>query len=136
MGQLFTTVMGRGETDGEATIFNVQGPKGASFPTATLAGAAVGFWVLDGSLRVTLDGSEQLLVPGDFAYAPPGCRWSYTMASHFTRVHVIASPSAFDDFLAAAGEPYPYYVFPSPELPEYDRDQLAATAASYGIEFV
>jgi quercetin dioxygenase-like cupin family protein len=136
MSQLFTLIMRSEETDGQAAIFHAQGPKGASFPTTRHVEASVGLWVLDGMLHVTLDGEEHLLVPGDFAYAPPGCAWSYRMGSHFTQLHAIVAPAGFEGFLSAAGEPYPYYVFPTYEVAPHDLDELGAAAAGHGIAFI
>lgn len=88
------------------------------------------------AVKATLDGSEQLLIPGDFAYAPPGCPWSYEIQSHCTQLHAVVLPAAFDDFLLAAGEPSPHCVFPSPEIPPDDLAQRDATVVEYGIPLV
>jgi quercetin dioxygenase-like cupin family protein len=116
LDQLFTVMMGAAETDGKAAIFHAQGPKGAGFPPVTDPTRSFGIWVLDGVLALTLDGVAHSLVPGDFAYAPADCVWSYVMGSHFTQIHVISTPAGFEELLAGAGTPYEHYVFPGNEL--------------------
>jgi len=114
--QLFTLLMRGAESAGRAAVIHAQGPSGAGLPTVADRSASFGFWVLDGVLALTLDGASHRLTPGDFAYAPPGCAWSYTMCSHFTQVHLITTPSGFEDVLRSHGSAYPHYVFPTRTL--------------------
>jgi quercetin 2,3-dioxygenase len=114
--QLFTLLMRGSESDGQAAVFHAQGPRGAALPPISDQHASFGIWVLDGLLSVVLDGAPHELAPGDFAYVPPGCPWSYVMRSHFTNVHLITTPAGFDELLADLGAPYPHYIFPTREL--------------------
>lgn len=134
--QLFTFLMRGEEIARQAAIFHAQGPKGAACPTHVHADASVGIWVLDGRLLLTLDGEEHVLIPGDFAYAPPGCPWSYTMDSHFTQIHAIVTPAGFERLIARAGEPYPYYVFPTHVVSPPSLDVLSEAAQGLDIQFL
>lgn len=124
--QLFTRLMRGAETAGQAAVFHIQGPQGAELPTISDERASFGIWVLDGVLSLALDGTRHELVPGDFAFVPAGCPWSYTMRSHFTNVHVITTPAGFDELLAGAGTPYPHYVFPTRALAGVPEELRAA----------
>jgi quercetin dioxygenase-like cupin family protein len=134
LDQLFTLLLRGAETDGQAAIFHAQGPRGAGFPPVTDARSSFGIWVLDGVLELTLDGAAHTLVPGDFAYAPVGCIWSYAMASHFTQIHVVVTPSGFEELLRRSGTAYPHYVFPSHELTPGIPEAMRAAADELGIQ--
>jgi quercetin dioxygenase-like cupin family protein len=133
LDQVFTSIMRSEESDGQAALFHAQGPKGAVFPAHHHDETSVGIWVLDGALKLTIDDEQHVLIPGDFAYVPPGCVWSYVMGSHFTQLHVIATPAGVERLFARASEPYPHYVFPSHVVTEPDLGRLAEAAE--GLDF-
>ncbi len=56
-------------------IMEVQ-PGGGSDRPETETGVEGAIFVMEGRLRLVLDGREHALGPGGFAYLPPGCRWS------------------------------------------------------------
>jgi len=128
LDQLFTVLMRSEESDGQAAIIHALGPLGAAFPPHRHDATTVGIWVLDGALNVMIDGEPHSLMPGDFAYLPAGCVWSYEMGSHYTQLHLIATPAGIEQLCTRASESYAHYMFPSNVVTGADSARLVELA--------
>jgi (S)-ureidoglycine aminohydrolase len=51
-------------------------PGGGSERPEPDSGAEAGLFVVEGSLTLSVEGTEHVLAPGGFAYIPPGVRWA------------------------------------------------------------
>jgi quercetin dioxygenase-like cupin family protein len=87
-----------------------------------------GFYVLDGELRVSLYGREQILSAGDFLYIPGGTLHGFAGASDVaTRVLIFAAPPHADDFFRDAHREVR-------ELPR-DLEKVPEIGERHGIHF-
>ncbi|MBT9383976.1 (S)-ureidoglycine aminohydrolase [Pseudooceanicola sp. CBS1P-1] len=59
-------------------------PGGGAATPEPDAGAEGVLFVVDGTLTLTLEGTEHALTPGGYAFLPPGARWSVTNATEAT----------------------------------------------------
>jgi quercetin 2,3-dioxygenase len=89
--------------------------------------------VVEGRLRVTLDGEEHVLVRGDTASIPAGTEHAYTGDGHYTKVLTMSTPGGLERLIATAGSPTDEHVFgPAGEV---DVDALRAAAAEVDVVF-
>ena len=123
-GQLQTALVTAAETDGQISMFTVEAPKGAPFPTHAHERTHEAIFVIEGRLRVWLDGEEYLLTRGDCASIPAGCEHTYASESHYTKWVDMSSPGRIEEIYAGAGEATDAHVFPDTEPAGFDLDRL------------
>lgn len=104
-GMLVTALCTGAETEGKLAMLTVEVPRGASVPAHIHERTTEGLYVLDGGLRLTLDGTEQLLMAGDYASIPPGTAHRWEAATFFTKAIVMSTPGGLDQLPARLGEP-------------------------------
>lgn len=95
------------------------------------------FQVLQGELRMVVDGRELRARAGDTLAVPPGAVHSYCVESAEGAVFVTVTRGPFEAFVRAIARPaerveLPAFTPPSPQ----DIERLAAVAGQYGIQFV
>jgi quercetin dioxygenase-like cupin family protein len=89
--------------------------------------------VLDGELRVVLDGDEHLAGAGTVAVLPQGVPHAYVVTSAEARFLTLHNPGGFERFAAEVGEPAQALTLPpEPEGPP-DLAAVTAIAARHGI---
>jgi hypothetical protein len=94
------------------------------------------FLVLEGELRVEVDGQARAAGAGAVAFLPRGLPHAFVVTSPRARYLTIHTPTGFDQFAIAAGASVgPTGAPPVGELP-LDSAALAALAAEYGIEIL
>lgn len=92
------------------------------------------WYVLEGELTVNLAGETRRCGPGEWAYGPPGVAHTHEVTSETpARLLEVNSPSGFEDFVAAAGEPADELALPSDPQ---DLSRAIALAPDHGIELV
>jgi quercetin dioxygenase-like cupin family protein len=123
-GQLQTALVTAAETDGQISMFTVEAPKGPPFPTHAHERTHEAIFVIEGRLRVWLDGEEYLLTRGDCASIPAGCEHTYASESHYTKWVDMSSPGRIEEIYAGAGEATDAHVFPDTEPAGFDLDRL------------
>jgi quercetin dioxygenase-like cupin family protein len=128
--QLFTGA----ETDGKVAMTVVEGPRGATTPDHRHGSSNEGIYVLDGRVRLRVEGGERELIGGDYAEVPPGTLHGHAIESDFARLAVIHGPAGPERLAELAGEVAAQRVFP-PQGPAPDADRLRAAAADTGTEF-
>jgi quercetin dioxygenase-like cupin family protein len=128
--QLFTGA----ESDGKVAMTVVEGPRGASTPAHRHTTANEGIYVLDGRVRLRVEGEESELIGGDYAEIPPGTEHGHTIESDFARLAVIHGPAGPERLAELAGEVAEQQVFP-PHAAAPDQGRLGEAAASAGTEF-
>ena len=89
--------------------------------------------VVEGRLRVTLDGEEHVLTRGDTASIPAGTEHAYAGDGHYTKVLTMGTPGGLERLIATAGSPTEEHVFgPAGGA---DLDALRAAAAEVDVVF-
>ena len=135
---LVTVLLSGDETDGQFGVFTLEAPRGEAIPVHRHADVHEIFFVLDGHIRVFVEGTDgertdRLLTPGDFGYVPAGLRHSFRVESHRSKCLGV-NTGGFERFFAAAGRrtdervpPVPHHI-PAPE-------HLQRAAREYRNEF-
>ena len=110
-GGLATVLCGAAQTDGQVSMLTLELPRGAGMPAHRHARANEGIYVLEGSLRVTLDGAEHRLGTGDYVSIPPGTEHSWEGDAFFTKALVSSAPGGIEALIERAGEPTELHMF-------------------------
>ena len=93
------------------------------------------FYVLSGGAEFHCDGERFTAGPGDFVLLPAGLPHTFVVdAAEPMRALQITTPSGFEDFAAAVGEPARARVLPAP--PVIDPAALGHAAAVHSIELL
>lgn len=91
--------------------------------------------MISGTARFSCDGVELSAARGDFVLLPAGLTHTFVVGpSEPLRVFQITTPSGFESFAAAAGEPARDRRLPDPG--PIDAVALARTAGAHGIEIL
>ncbi len=88
--------------------------------------------VIEGRLRVVLDGTEHVLTRGDTASIPAGTEHSYSGDGHYTKVLTMSAPGGLERLLMGAATEE--HIFGTST--ELDLDALHAAAADLDVTFV
>lgn len=124
-------------TDGEYVVMDMLVPPGFENGLHTHDPSEV-FHVIDGEIRLHVDGEDELLGPGSAGYVPAGMVHGFeNRADDVSRVIAVMSPGGAERFFDAAGEPSADRSLPAPmELGEEELQALFATGEEYGFEFL
>jgi quercetin 2,3-dioxygenase len=133
-GQVSFQLMTGAESGGALGMTVTEGPRGPFTPAHTHTSTHEALYVLDGRLRVVLDGDEYLLTRGDFVSVPAGVEHAYAMDGHLTRFASIVAPAGIERFFEVAGRVSEHRIFPE-QAPATDPERLAAAAAELDIAF-
>jgi quercetin dioxygenase-like cupin family protein len=135
----FLGVLTRIRIDGAATggalsVLEHREERGHATPLHRHDVADETFLMIEGTLRVEVDGETYTAGAGVTAFLPRKRSHRFIVTSptaHFLTLH---TPAGFEDFIGAAGKP----VVPGDNPPEVGPDsaELAKLAASYGIEIL
>lgn len=133
-GQLQTLVVGFEQTRGALTMTTVEMPKGPGLPAHAHERTHEALMVLEGRLRLSLDGDEHVLTRGDTASIPAGCEHAYGGDGHYTKMLTMSAPGGLERLIAAAGTATDEHIFaPSAAV---DLDALRAAAAELDVVLV
>lgn len=128
-------LIGGEQTDGEFSLAELTGRRGDMPPLHVHHRDHEAFHVLEGELSLFV-GDRHLVVPaGRAALGPRGIPHTYRVESEIARWLVISTPSGFEQFLRAAGEPAERDELP-PQGRGADPERLARLAAEEGIEIL
>jgi quercetin dioxygenase-like cupin family protein len=110
-GGLATVLCGAAQTDGQISMLTLELPRGAGMPAHRHTRASEGIYVLEGSLRVTLDGTEHRLGTGDYVSIPVGTEHSWEGDAFFTKALLNFAPGGIEQLLERAGERTELHMF-------------------------
>jgi quercetin 2,3-dioxygenase len=109
--------------------------KGTGLPAHLHEQTYESLMVIEGRLRVVLDGAEHVLTRGDTASIPAGTEHSYSGDGHYTKLLTMSAPGGLEKLIATAGDATQEHIF-SAAPAELDLDALRAAAAGLDISFV
>jgi quercetin 2,3-dioxygenase len=112
----------------------VEMPKGPGLPAHVHERTYESLMVLEGRVRVILDGDEQVLTRGDTASIPSGTVHSYAGDGHYTKVLTMSAPGGLEGLIAVAGQPTGEHIF-SADAGVLDLDALRAAATDLDVSF-
>jgi quercetin 2,3-dioxygenase len=133
-GQLQTLLVGAEQTSATTTMTVLEMPKGPGLPAHVHERTHEVLMVVEGRLRVVLDGEEHLLARGDTASIPAGTEHAYTGDGHYTKVLAMSAPGGLEKLIARAGAETAAHIFGEPS--EVDLDALREAAAELDVTFV
>ncbi len=123
------------ETGGAFAQVETDDPLGGAPPVHIHHNEEETFYVLDGEVSVFVDGHEERLATGDYAFVPRGVPHAYLVRSERARMLVSFSPAGFEQAFVELGVPSADgtqpadEVFPGPE-------EAGRVFAAYGCEIV
>lgn len=100
-----TVLLAADQPQGGFTLLRQLMPGGGGPPTHVHERAAQGFYVLEGELKITIDGHTSTAGAGAAFWIPPGTPHTYDIVSETARVLDLYSPGGFDDRLAFLATP-------------------------------
>ena len=110
-GQLQTLLVGAEQSSGTMTMTTVELAKGPGLPAHVHERTYESLMVLEGRLRVVLDGEEHVLTRGDTASIPAGTEHAYAGEGHYTKVLTMSAPGGLEKLIATAGAATDEHVF-------------------------
>jgi len=136
LGALIRIRVGADATGGRLAVVEHQAERGLGSPVHRHHVDEETFLVLEGELRVGVDGQARSAGAGAVAFLARGLPHAFVVTSPQARYLTIHTPAGFDQFTIAAGTSVdPTCTAPAGELPP-DPAALAAMAVSYGIEIL
>ena len=126
LGELIQIRAGADATGGRLAIVEHQAERGLASPVHRHRVDDETFLVLEGELRVEVDGQARAAGAGAVAFLPRGLPHAFVVTSPQARYLTIHTPAGFDQFAIAAGT----------SVDATDSAALAAMAAEYGIEIL
>lgn len=129
IGMLVQIRLGGPATAGRLAILEHHGERGHGSPVHRHDSDDETFFVLDGELRVEVDGESQTAGAGAVAFLPRRLSHAFVITSPQARYLTFHTPAGFDDFVLSAG------TADQTELPP-DPASLATLARRYNIEIL
>lgn len=117
-------------------VLEHQGEPGYSSPVHRHLADEETFFVLDGEVRVEVDGEVHAAGAGAVAFLPRQLPHALVVTSPQAQFLTLHTPAGFDRFTLAAGTPVTETATMAPDKLPPDSGVLAAMASSYGIEIV
>ena len=129
---LFTFKATADETDHAFTLFEEISQRGKVTPLHLHPTADETFWVIDGQIRVSVDGVERTVEAGGIASVPRGMPHAVMVTSETARVLTIITPGCkeLEMFFRDAGEPATQRALP-PSVP-LPMERIRAAAVRHG----
>jgi mannose-6-phosphate isomerase-like protein (cupin superfamily) len=135
LGNLVTLKATGASTRGRLTVAEFVNPAGFAPPLHRHLEEDEMFYVLSGTAEFRCDSEVLQAGPGDFVLLPVGLPHTFIAgAAEPLRVLQITTPSGFEDFAAAAGEPARERRLPDPG--QVDPAMLGHAAARHAIELL
>jgi quercetin dioxygenase-like cupin family protein len=121
-------------TNGQLAIVEVTEPPGAEAPLHVHHREDEGFYVLDGSVTITVGDKTTELAPGDFAFGPRDIPHRYTVGPDGCRMLFICTPGGFEKLVTEMSRPAEALTLPPPSAEEPDWEHVGTVAAANGCE--
>ncbi|WP_027487313.1 cupin domain-containing protein [Allorhizobium undicola] len=133
-GHLVTQVLSPKASEGSLDMRTIEAGQGAAMPACRHGQAHLTLYVLQGTLRLTLNGQPHELRPGDFANIPAGTIYATEVASHSARWIASASKDKALSLWDALGTKAEAFSFVAGKL---DTAQMTGTPdATSDFEFI
>ena len=135
LNTLTITKVTSGDSQGQLSIVDHRVPPGFAPPPHIHHHSDEAFLILDGDFTGFCGHQHWAAGPGCLVFLPRGLPHGFTVSPAGPgRAIIVVSPSGFDDFVAAAGEPAQQLRLPDPVPP--DPARLAQLAAAHGIQIL
>jgi quercetin dioxygenase-like cupin family protein len=121
-------------TNGQLAIVEVTEPPGAEAPLHVHHREDEAFYVLDGSVTITVGDKTIELAAGGFAFGPRDIPHRYTVGPDGCRMLFICTPGGFEKLVTEMSRPAEALTLPPPSAEEPDWEHVGAVAAANGCE--
>lgn len=137
LGSLVRIRIDTDATNGELAVLEHRGERGYGSPLHLHHADDETFFVLDGELRVEVDGHTRSAGAGTVAFLPRQLSHAFVVTSAEARFLTLHTPAGFDAFTRAAGTPGdPHSSTPPAGLTQPDPAALRTLAKNYGIDII
>ncbi|MHC1558973.1 cupin domain-containing protein [Actinomycetospora sp. C-140] len=136
LGALVRVRTGGEATGGSLAVLEHRGERGYSSPLHRHTRDEETFLVLDGELRVEVDGAASAAGPGTAAVLPRNLPHAFVVVSPEARFLTIHTPAGFDAFTLAVGQEAVSLDAPPADAPPPDPAELTRVAARFGLEIL
>ena len=136
LGGLSRIRAGGDATGGHLAVLEHQAERGYGTPLHRHRTEEETFLVLEGALRIEVDGQARAAGAGAAAFLPPRLPHAIVVTSPQARFLTIHTPAGFDKFVLAVGTPVEATTAPPVDEVPPDPAAFAALAAGYGIEII
>ena len=133
-GSLLTITASAADTGGDYTLLDCTWPANVGVPLHVHYEEDEGFYVLEGSVSITVGDDVVELTPGQHAYGPRGIPHRFDIGPEGCRMVWILTPGGFEDFVEEASVPAQALTTAPPEiLPPAD---IAEIVLRHGMELL
>ena len=136
LGTLATIKATRETTDGRVAVIEHLAPKGAGSPLHVHHNEDEWFYVIEGEVTFWVGGHVTVAPAGSFIFGPREIPHTFQVSSRVARFLLVTEPAGFEAFMRAVGEPAERLAIPEPPSTPPDIAQMAALAATFGLEIL
>jgi quercetin dioxygenase-like cupin family protein len=137
LGSLVKVRLDTRDSGGQLAVLEHRGERGYGSPVHRHQRDDETFFVLDGELRVEVDGQTRTAGPGSVAFLPRQLTHAFVVTSAEARFLTLHTPAGFDAFTREAGTPaHPSVSTPPAGLTQPDPAALRALAKTHGIDII
>jgi mannose-6-phosphate isomerase-like protein (cupin superfamily) len=115
-GGLLTIRAAAHQTNGEYTMLEILLPPGGASPLHIHYGEDEGFYVLEGSAKITVADQVVELGPGEHAFGPRDVQHKFEAGPEGCRMIWVLTPGGFEDFVHEASVPAETNTVPPADL--------------------
>ena len=130
-GGLLTITVAAEDTGGAFAVFDYLATRGKASPLHRHPDAEETFWVVEGTIRVHIDGVEHEGSNGATFVFRRDVPHAYAITSDTARLTMMLTPGGGENFFRAAGTPAERSELPPPS--ERNLEQFQAAAANNGV---
>ena len=133
-GMLAEVKASSADTGGRYSLLEMTAPPGLQTPLHVHYGEDEGFYVLEGSVSITVGDDVVELKPGEHAFGPRGIPHRFDVGPEGARMVWVLTPAGFEDFVEEASVPAQALTTAPPEiLPPED---IAEIVLRHGMELL
>lgn len=137
LGSLVRVRLDASATNGKLAVIEHRGGRGYGSPVHRHLRDDETFFILDGELRIEVDGTSRTAGAGSVAFLPRHLVHAFVVTSLEARFLTLHTPAGFDEFTRAAGSPAdPGAVSHPSGLTQPDPAALKALAKTYGVDII
>lgn len=140
-GMVVRPMATRKETAEKFSIYSIEGSalhrgKGLS-QTLRFKDVHHAVYVLEGNLRLVVDGAEVIATAGETTFIPAGTAFSFGAETVFAKAYFFANGGGVGEVLTSVGDNYEVAVVPEEkDLKTWDADKLKTLSSELGFEIV
>ncbi len=132
MGSLLTVHTDSAHTNGQFSLIEALGRPGAEPPLHVHEREDEMFYMLEGSIRVTVGDQQRVVLPGETVFLPRRIPHTFKIICERARMLVLITPAGFEDYFRSLGTPATSMALPvNPLYPHISRIQ--GTASRFGV---